>query len=62
MHERRAELGFETHRFSDLRRWRIAEEVLRTMGKNFRQNHYLYPVPQREIDRSGGTITKNAGY
>jgi len=62
MQERRAELGFEHHRFSDLRRWGVAEQVLKAMGKNFNAHHYLYPVPQREIDLSGGTITQNSGY
>lgn len=62
MQERRNELGFEGHRFSDLRRWRTAAEVLGAMGKNFNAHHYLYPVPQREIDLSGGTLSQNAGY
>ncbi|MEH6307171.1 RagB/SusD family nutrient uptake outer membrane protein [Olivibacter sp. CPCC 100613] len=62
MQERRTELGFESHRFSDLRRWQTAEEVLRAMGKNFNSRNYLYPVPQREIDLSGGTISQNVGY
>lgn len=62
MQERRTELGFESHRFSDLRRWQVAEEVLKSMGKNFTAHHYFYPVPQREIDLSGGTISQNTGY
>ncbi|WP_028297760.1 RagB/SusD family nutrient uptake outer membrane protein [Olivibacter sitiensis] len=62
MQERRAELGFEGHRFSDLRRWEVADQVLPAMGKNFRPNHYLYPIPQREIDLSGGLLTQNDGY
>ena len=24
--------------------------------------NYLYPIPQGEIDKSGGTITQNPGY
>lgn len=62
MQERRNELGFESHRFSDLRRWRTAAQVLSAMGKNFNAYHYLYPVPQREIDLSGGTLIQNEGY
>ncbi|SEN20537.1 Starch-binding associating with outer membrane [bacterium A37T11] len=62
IHERRVELGFETHRFSDLRRWKIAEETLKLLGKNFKSNNYLYPIPQTEIDLSGGSITQNEGY
>lgn len=62
MHERRSELGFENHRFSDLRRWKVASEVLRAMGRSFSPHHYLYPIPQREIDLSGGSLTQNMGY
>ncbi len=60
MHERRVELGFESHRFNDLKRWQKAEEVLGSRG--FQSIHYLYPIPQGEIDKSGGTITQNPGY
>ncbi len=60
MHERRVELGFESHRFNDLKRWQKAETVLGSRG--FQSIHYLYPIPQGEIDKSGGTITQNAGY
>lgn len=60
--ERRLELGFESQRFNDLKRWGIAEEVLSAMGKNFQDHHHLYPIPQREIDRSGGQIEQNPGY
>lgn len=62
MQERRSELGFESHRFSDLRRWKVADEVLRAMGKSFSSHHYLYPIPQREIDLSGGILTQNPDY
>ncbi|MGQ1888844.1 RagB/SusD family nutrient uptake outer membrane protein [Thermophagus sp. OGC60D27] len=60
IHERRVELGFESHRFRDLKRWGIAEEVLGDYG--FRDIHYLYPIPQDEVDRSGGSIVQNEGY
>ena len=62
MHERRVELGFESHRFNDLKRWGLADEVLTALGKNFQAHHYLYPIPQGEIDRSGGSIQQNPGY
>lgn len=61
-HERRLELGFESHRLNDLKRWGNAEEVLTDMGKNFQDYNYLYPIPQGEIDRSGGQIEQNPGY
>jgi hypothetical protein len=66
MHERHVELGFESQRFNDLKRWGIAKQVLSALGKNFQDHNYLYPIPQSEIDRSGGkvngTIKQNPGY
>ena len=62
MHERQVELGFESQRFNDLKRWGIAKAVLTALGKNFQDHNYLYPIPQSEIDKSGGTITQNPGY
>ena len=62
IHERRVELGFESQRFNDLKRWGIAKQVLSALGKNFQDYNYLYPIPQSEIDRSGGSITQNPGY
>jgi hypothetical protein len=62
MHERRVELGFESQRFNDLKRCTIAKQVLTAVGKNFQDFNYLYPIPQGEIDKSGGTITQNPGY
>lgn len=59
-HERRVELGFESHRFRDLKRWGIAGEVLGSRG--FQQLHHIYPIPQREIDKSGGSIIQTEGY
>lgn len=62
IHERRVELGFESQRFNDLKRWGIAKQVLGALGKNFQDRNYLYPIPQSEIDKSGGSITQNTGY
>jgi starch-binding outer membrane protein, SusD/RagB family len=60
--ERRVELGFESQRFNDLKRWKVAKQVLTALGKNFQDKHYVYPIPQGEIDKSGGSITQNTGY
>ncbi len=60
IHERRVELGFESHRFLDLKRWKIASDILSTQG--FKNINNLYPIPQTEIDQSGGTIKQNNGY
>lgn len=57
--ERRVELGFESQRFNDLKRWKIAKSVITAMGKTFQDKHYLYPIPQSEVDKSAGTISQN---
>ena len=62
IHERRVELGFESQRFNDLKRWGLAKSFLTGLGKNFQDKNYLYPIPQGEIDKSGGSITQNQGY
>lgn len=60
IHERRVELGFESHRFRDLKRWGLSNEVLTTRG--FKNINNVFPIPQKEIDQSGGSITQNKGY
>jgi hypothetical protein len=60
--ERRVELGFESQRFNDLKRWGIAQTVLQDLGKNFQTHNNLYPIPQADIDKSGGSIIQNPGY
>ncbi len=62
MSERRVELGFESQRFNDLKRWGTAKTFLTGLGRNFQDHNYLYPIPQGEVDKSGGTITQNPGY
>ena len=61
-HERRVELGLESHRFSDLRRWKTAKTILTGLGKPFMDKHYLYPIPQAEVDKTVGKISQNQGY
>lgn len=58
MSERRVELGFESHRFNDLKRWGTASSEL----PNYQSHHNLYPIPQIDIDRSQGSIAQNPGY
>jgi hypothetical protein len=60
--ERRAELGFESHRMADLKRWGIAKEVMTANGKVFLDKHMLFPIPQSEVDASAGLLTQNPGY
>lgn len=60
--ERRVELGFESQRMMDLKRWGIAKAILTATGKNYQDKHNLYPIPQLEVDASAGTLTQNPGY
>ncbi len=62
-HERRIELAMEQHRWFDLLRWGRAEQVMTAVGKDFVANkHELLPLPQSEIDLSGGLLQQNTGY
>ena len=61
-HERRVELALEPDRFYDLVRWGIAKEVLTAAGKNYREKNALLPIPQEEIDKSGGVLIQNPEY
>lgn len=57
-HERQVELGFEMHRFFDLVRWEVAEQVLDGFVKG---KHEVFPIPQTEIDLNP-LLTQNPGY
>lgn len=59
--ERRLELAFEYDRYFDLVRWGDAATVLAGQGYDPAKNG-LFPVPQSEIDLSGGILTQNPGY
>lgn len=62
-HERQVELGMENERFYDLVRWGIDVETFHTAGKtNYQTRHRLIPIPQVEIDRSGGVLEQNPDY
>ncbi|PKA99261.1 putative outer membrane starch-binding protein [Flavobacteriaceae bacterium MAR_2009_75] len=73
--ERRLEFGMEGARFFDLVRWGEAEEVLNAyLAKESTKRDFLtnanftagrdeyYPIPQREIDFTGGLYVQNPGY
>jgi starch-binding outer membrane protein, SusD/RagB family len=75
MFERRLEFGMEGPRFFDLVRWGIAEPVLNgylaveKTRRDFLANAQFtagrdeyYPIPQREIDFTGGLYKQNPGY
>jgi hypothetical protein len=61
--ERRVELAMEQQRWFDLLRNGQAEAKMKTLGKKFvNGRHELFPMPQTEIDLSGGNIKQNQGY
>ncbi len=61
-HERRVELGMENDRFFDLVRWGIASAVLNAAGKPYLDKNKYLPIPQPEIDKSGGILKQNTDY
>ncbi|HAA19233.1 MAG TPA: RagB/SusD family nutrient uptake outer membrane protein [Cytophagales bacterium] len=66
MNERRVELAFENHRLYDLIRMGVATDVLGAFataeGHAFTATDLLLPIPQAEINVSGGALTQNPGY
>lgn len=61
--ERRVELAFEHDRYFDLVRQGRAGVVMRAHGKNFIDGkHELFPIPQAQIDLSGGLLLQNPNY
>ena len=61
--ERRHELAFEHDRYFDLVRQGRAGEVLRALGKPFEDGkHEVFPIPQEQINKSGGLLEQNPGY
>lgn len=67
-HERRVELAFESGlRYYDLKRWRIAGEVLNNVTDGLLNYHwedkfYHWPLPQEEIEKNHGTLVQNSDY
>ena len=66
MDERRVELAFENHRFLDLKRYGVAQEVLSAFSAannhDFQAFELLLPIPSVEISISQGLLTQNPGY
>ncbi len=66
MDERRVELAFENHRFHDLKRFGVAQEVLSAFSIDnsfdFQATDLLLPIPASEIAISQGLLTQNPGY
>jgi hypothetical protein len=66
-HERRIELAFEGQRYFDLKRWKIAKQVLNNVQDGlivykFEDHHYLWPLPKPEIDKANGILVQNPNY
>jgi hypothetical protein len=66
-HERRVELALEGLRHFDLMRWHIAGTVLNNVKDSLVPYHFLdkfykWPLPQTEIDKSGGVLVQNPNY
>lgn len=69
--ERMIELVLEGQRYMDIRRWKIAPDVMKTIysirnkqaqERMWTDKLYLMPVPQGQIDLAYGTLTQNPGY
>ncbi|MGY2132080.1 RagB/SusD family nutrient uptake outer membrane protein [Hymenobacter sp. HD11105] len=66
--ERRVELALEHDRFFDLVRQEAVQPgrivpIFAAQGKTFvKGKHELFPIPQAQIDLSGGQLTQNPGY
>ena len=58
-HEKRVEMAFEPHRWFDITRWGIGQEVF---GTKWNDKYSVFPFPQSEINRTGGVLKQNAGY
>ncbi|MBW8684410.1 RagB/SusD family nutrient uptake outer membrane protein [Chitinophaga rhizophila] len=66
-HERRVELAMEHDRFFDLIRQDElspgrAAAAFTAHGKTFNERNKVFPIPQRQIDLSGGSLEQNEGY
>jgi hypothetical protein len=60
-HERHVELAMESDRYFDVIRQGRGAEVFGPKGWTANKNE-VWPIPQTEIDLSGGLITQNPGY
>jgi len=60
-HERRVELGMENDRYFDVIRQGRAATVFGPLGWKANKNE-TWPIPQVEIDNSGGILKQNPGY
>ena len=57
--ESRVELCFEPHRWFNITRWGIGPQIF---GAEWQDKFKVFPIPQSEIDRTGGLIDQTPGY
>lgn len=67
LNEYRLEFAMEGHRWFDLTRMCTPAEFISIVKKakpeaSPKESHFLFPIPQYDIDLSGGVLTQNAGY
>lgn len=55
-HEKRVEMAFEPHRWFDIVRWGLGPEIF---GDKWQDKYHVFPIPQSEIDRSGGLLQQS---
>ncbi|MGF7232522.1 RagB/SusD family nutrient uptake outer membrane protein [Arachidicoccus sp.] len=60
-HERRVELAMENDRYFDVIRQGRAATIFGPLGWKANKNE-VWPIPQVEIDKSGGVLVQNQGY
>ncbi len=61
--ERRLELALEGHRYFDVIRWGLAGQYfVNQWGGSYTDKNKYFPIPQQEIDRSGGVLKQNTDY
>ncbi|MEQ9440914.1 MAG: RagB/SusD family nutrient uptake outer membrane protein [Cyclobacteriaceae bacterium] len=64
MHEREVELAGEQHRYNDLRRWGLDDDVAKASGKPYADRDALWPIPQQELETNPmiNQADQNPGY
>jgi len=62
LEERRVELAFENHRWFDLKRFGLAQEILSAKGYAIQPHHLLYPIPRVQVEINREKMEQNPGY